>query len=219
MLKKNEVYIDALPLGSLEYGVMDSFELGFSSLLYLGAIPNFSLKHRMFHNSKYQTTFNSFTFFIPYKDLENEDKSFSALASMHGINTSFYWEKTTVNIGFYHLYSQYNTKNHRTELGTISEEDTLTSFFISFGVDYLFSHKWAFSCYLLTPFYTQGNHEGSLEDGHIELYGNSTIDNITLSASKFALIRAWKSFAFEFGLYRGFPVTGTIPYISGNWRF
>ncbi len=217
LLKEGEYLLDLIPFGSYYYGISENLEMGTSFVPFLFGLPNFFLKHNMFKTHKTETSFTSFTLGTPKKNLK--EATFSGVASFHGIVTTYeVSNRFFLNAGLLHGYAQLEHSYKDAMYGDIHGTYKINTYGASLGGAYYLSKSWACNSTFFVPFYTDMLGETDLVDTSFTALGVPYFQGLTLAMGQISMTRSWDTFSFEFGLYRGFPVAITIPYISLIWR-
>jgi hypothetical protein len=192
--------------GNAQAGITPDLELGLQGLAYVIQPPlwNFSLKHRMFTTSNFQTSFNSHSFFFTSGDER-------LLLSLHGVITSY---KITshqhLNFGLMDGLVMSFSRDGGSSLHLVTP---------MIGWDGVINRHVAFSATLLRPIYASEEQE-SQRFGE----GNREID-FTSGKAKPAfgmttMIFSWRTFHFEVGaIYLSYENALALPYANLFWRF
>jgi len=213
-LKDEEFLFDLVPTGSALYGVHDELTLGLSSTLLIFGLPNVFLKHKMFHLGIMETSFTSFTAYLPKREVS--DAKISGLITLNGIVSSFEFTNTfSLNLGVFGAYALLNITEEERDFGDIKSGSELSFFAAELGFDYYFSSRWALSSFVLIPFYFSSTLQTDFgERIGTSFFNPNLVENYLFG--KFVMTRSWDVLSFEFGLVQFGQNTG--PFISLIWR-
>jgi len=204
LLQPKEFQISAY--GNAQAGITPDLELGLQGLAYVIQPPlwNFSLKHRMFTEANFQTSFNSHTFFFPSGD----DR---LLLSLHGVITSYkFTSRQHLNFGLMDGLIMSFNRDGQSSLHLVTPV---------IGWDGIINSHLAFSATLLRPIYATEEQESQrFGEGNRQLDFTSGKAKPAFGMTTFIL--SWGSFNLELGaIYLSYEQTLTLPYVNLFWRF
>lgn len=192
--------------GNAQAGITRDLELGLQGLAYVIQPPlwNFSLKHRMFTETNFQTSFNSHTFFFPSGD----DR---LLLSLHGVITSY---KVTS-----HQHLNFGLMDGLVMSFSQDGESSMHLVTPVIGWDGVINSHLAFSASLLRPvFATEEQESQRFGEGNRQLDFTSGKARPAFGMATF--IFSWGSFHAELGaMYLSYEKNLTLPYANLFWRF
>lgn len=193
-------------VGNVKHGVSPDWELGIQALGFAASekLPNFYLKHRMFHGENYQTSFVSHSAF-------NGEKALPIAAldiySLSGIVTTHYLGKShQISWGLYDLFIYNNSQ---------SDSSTLRAhiFIPSLSWDYNFTKDWSVTAIYLQSSYITYRTSSDLADIDGDFDSISNPSN-TFRALMVTTTYAWRTLHLEAGF-----IGTQIPYLNIFWRF
>lgn len=193
-------------MGNAQAGITSELELGVQGLAYVIQPPlwNFSLKHRMFTQSDFQTSFNSHSFFFPSGD----DR---LLLSLHGVITSYkFTPNQHLNFGLMDGLVMAFSHDAQSSLHLITP---------MIGWDGVIASHFGYSATLLRPVYASEAQE-SQRFGE----GNRRFD---FTSGKARPAFAMATFLFSYGsfnaelgaIYLSYENAFVVPYANLFWRF
>ena len=119
--------------GNFNIGVNENLELGTNLYaLYLGYLPNISIKHRMFKTGNWELSFNSHTFMWINDQIQNIHAGYGLFATYNPSVTKYF------NFGLFKVNSIFNNLDEKST-------DYIEYYYSYFGYDYMFSNSWTIS--------------------------------------------------------------------------
>ena len=192
--------------GNAQAGVTESLELGTQGLGYVIVPPlwNLSLKHRMFTEKNFRTSFNSHSFFFP----SGADR---LLMSLHGVITSYFVHRNHhLNFGLMDGLVMAFSPDSQSSLHLITPV---------IGWDGVINSQLAFSVTLLRPVYATEEQESQrFGEGNRSL--NFTEGEARPAFGMATAIWSFGSFHAELGaVYISYENALVLPYANLFWRF
>jgi hypothetical protein len=192
--------------GNAQAGITPDLEMGVQGLAYVIQPPlwNFSLKHRMFSGTNFQTSFNSHTFFFPSGD----DR---LLLSLHGVITSYkFTSHQHLNFGLMDGLVMSFNQDGNSSLHLVTP---------MIGWDGVINSHLAFSATLLRPVFASEEQESQrFGEGNRQL--DFTSGKAKPAYAMTTMIVSWGSFHLEAGaIHLSYEENITLPYANLFWRF
>ncbi len=192
--------------GNAQAGVTSDLELGVQGLGYVIQPPlwNFSLKHRMFTETNFQTSFNSHSFYF-------QSGADHLLMSLHGVITSYFVHRNHhFNFGLMDGLLMAFNRDGESSLHLVTPV---------LGWDGVINSHLGFSATLLRPIYAAQQQESQrFGEGNRRL--DFTNGNAHPAFAMMSGILSFGSFHLELGaIVLSYESLITLPYANLFWRF
>ena len=195
--------------GNFRYGLTEHFEFGSQGTLLASGMLNLSMKHRMFTQPKFRTSFSSHSYFF-----KNNDPELYSLISFHGVMTDYdILPGTTIIGGLYDLFAW------------VKGDDNLSGEFHNItpmiGADKVLSPSWGMTLLIFMPLW------GSLElvsnyadlAAEFEYYKGAKSEEGYPGLIFFSMTRSFRAVNLEFGAIYFNPAKNVFPYVNLFWRW